>query len=176
MKHYPGFIITHQTFAERIGLPDEFSAAVGRVTLSFSDLESALSDSIEKLLKLDFTTAQIITAELSFKNKVHLFASLVRNMSSTHKFNTGNAPVSEVLDELVACLFRAEQLRNQVFHSSYSRPDLSDSVKRQKITAKATKGFQIQEQSVDSSYILDVADFIGEMATSLIEFLWGFGE
>ena len=111
MKHYLGFIVTGQTFQQRTGLPNEFSSAFGRIALSFSDLEHQLSLAVAKLLKLDSRKAEILTAEMSFKNKVHLMASLILNLESTHNFNSGDAPLTEVLDELVACCFKAEELR-----------------------------------------------------------------
>jgi hypothetical protein len=173
MKHYIGFVNTGQTFEERTGSPDEMTSAIGHIALSFSKLEGELSVSVAKLLKLNPTTAEIVTAEMSFKNKVHLFASLVREMSSSFQFNTGNAPTIEVLDELISCCFKAEELRNQIFHSSYTW-DLAGSVKRRKATAKAAKGLSVQVKPVDSGYLLDVADFIGETATYIEEFFYLF--
>jgi len=46
-------------------------------------------------------------------------ASLVRQRLPSTRFNVGDDPPVEVLDELVKILFQAEDLHNRIMHSSW---------------------------------------------------------
>ncbi len=59
------------------------------------------------------------TSELSFKKKVDMMASLVRQRLRSTRFNVGDDPPVEVLDELVKILFQAEGLHSRIMHSSW---------------------------------------------------------
>ena len=52
MKHLTPFEWTGETFEERIGEPEAFEAAVGRIATNFSDLEHTLNRLIHGLTKL----------------------------------------------------------------------------------------------------------------------------
>jgi hypothetical protein len=148
------------SFEERTGAPDEFSCAIGRIAVWFSSLEDEITHTISHVLRLDQTTSAILTAELAFKNKVHLFSSLVR---ARYDLSTavGSSSLEVYLSELVARIFEAEQLRNQIMHSSWIGPFLKDGrAERRKVTAKASKGHFVASEEVDAAYLLDVADFI----------------
>jgi hypothetical protein len=161
MPHLEDFCRTGYSFEERTGDADPVSAAIGRITLWFSQLEDNLSTAVHRLLKLDLEMGEIVTSELSFKAKVHLMASLARKHIPTRRFNTGDIDAEELLDELVARCFKAEELRNQVLHSSWIGPFLSDGkVFRRKVTAKASRGLHVHQEEMDAGYLLDVADFI----------------
>jgi hypothetical protein len=149
-----------ESFGERTGEPDEFSCAVGRIAIWFSALEDEITHTISHILRLEETTADILTVELSFKNKVHLLASLVR---ARYDLSTsiGSSTLDEYLSELVARTFEAEQFRNQIMHSSWIGPFLRDGrAERRKITAKASRGHFVASEEVDAAYLLDIADFI----------------
>ena len=151
---------SRDTFEERTGEPDEFSCAIGRIAIWFSGLEDEITHTIANILRLDETTSGILTAELSFKGKIHLLSSLVR---ARYDISTsiGSSSLQEYLSELVARVFEAEQLRNQIMHSSWIGPFLRDGrAERRKVTAKAAKGHLITSEKVDSAYLLDIADFI----------------
>ncbi len=106
------------TFREKIGEPNAFDAGIGRIVLCFSDLEVIVSNALLKLLVLIPRYGRIVTAELSFKNKVDMMASLVRQRLPSTRFNVANEPPVEVLDELVKILFQAEELHNRIMESS----------------------------------------------------------
>lgn len=57
-------------------LTDDYLAEIGRITAHFSILESSVSEAIGLMLKLDERDVIIITAELTFRNKMNLFSSL----------------------------------------------------------------------------------------------------
>jgi hypothetical protein len=88
------------TFQERTGDPDEFSCAIGRIAIWFSGLEDEVVETITVLLGTDQVTAEILISEASFKNRVHLLASLVRK-----RFKTTSTPFwgATLEDYLTAC-------------------------------------------------------------------------
>jgi hypothetical protein len=141
--------------------PEEVPAAIGLVALNFAELEDSIAEMIAKALEVQQEIGQIIVAEMSFKNRVHLLGSLLRRVNTDPRLNVGHVNSLEMISELVAQCFRAEELRNQVMHSSWQRnyPD-SGKVRRRKITAKASRGLHVQHEDVDSGYLLDIADFI----------------
>ena len=78
-----------QTFAGRIGPPDECTSALGHVTVGFSWLEQSLGKHIATLAQVPTIIAPALTAELSYKNKVAVLSSLVRADPSRFQFNVG---------------------------------------------------------------------------------------
>jgi len=152
------------SFSDRTGDPDEFSCAIGRIAIWFSGLEDEISKTIGFLLGVDDTTCEIVTSEASFKNKIHLLASLVRKRFPTSMPFYDGLTLDDYLKEFVARVFEAEQMRNQIMHSSWAGPFLRDQrAERRKVTAKASRGHQATSEVVDSGYLLDIADYICNM-------------
>jgi hypothetical protein len=171
MDYEVEFKRTGETFEERAGKGDVFSSAIGRIALNFSDLEDQVSTAIIKLLKLEEKTGDIVTAEMSFKNKLHMMAALVRHFIPTIQFNTGENNPDEELSELIKFCTKSEQLRNQIMHSSWVGPYLWDAkAQRLKKSAKSKKGLCVKIEDVDAAYLLDIADYIICAATAVEEF------
>jgi hypothetical protein len=145
MTHLADFCRSGYSFEERIGDPDAFSAAIGRIAICFSQLEEQLSRAIHSLLATDPPTGEIVTSRLSFKGKVDILASLVRSQIGTRRFNTGMIDSEELLDELLERCFRAEELRNRIL-------------------------LRVQTEKLDAAYLLDVADFVCTVASYVEEF------
>jgi hypothetical protein len=160
MTHYPGFTPSGRTFSEYDDPPDEISSAIGRVVLSFSELEDDVSSMIRGLLDIDFERGQIVTAELPFKTKVNLMSSLQKIQFREDFKDHDMSQAEEMLKEIVASCLKAEELRNQIVHSSYRGVFRRGRATRQKTTAKASAGLRIQKVPVDSGYLLDVSEFI----------------
>jgi len=174
MKHYEAFKITGETFEERSSV-DTFSCAIGRIALNFSNLEDKLEEGIRKMLAVDNTIAEIVSAEISFKQKLYIFSSLIKHLSKTIRFNTGYAETSELLPELIANCFKAEELRNKILHSTWKGFYLAElKAIRQKITSKAKQGHRVTKEEIDSGYLLDVSDFISCVALDVEEFFLVF--
>lgn len=139
------------SFEERTGDPDSFSAGIGRIVLNFSELESQLSAGIVKCLNLEQSLGRIITSEISFGVKVHMLSSLVRHLASERKFNVGIDEPLSCWAKISAQCFRAEEMRNQVMHSEWSGPYLRDlKAVRRKFTAKASRGLSEHTEPVTS--------------------------
>ncbi len=169
--HYYNPEVSGFTFEERTGNPDSFSAGIGRVVLSFSMLESALSIGISKCLRLDTEIGKIVTSELSFKVKVHMLSSLVKKLSSSTAFNVGSDDPIVTWNKISNQCFRSEELRNQILHSEWSGPYLRDlKAVRHKSTAKSSRGLVEHVEIVDDARLLDIADYIVNVVVFVDEF------
>jgi len=157
MKHYEGFVRSGKSFAKVIGRPDEFHDAMGRITLNFSYLEDMTRNTIIVLSDVDSAVGRILTSELSFRQKLDVLGSLIRNHVSKLPKNEKTHVVKERSLEIVSLCQKSEELRNTYLHSSYAMHD-----SRSKTTSKAKHGLVITVESVDSGLLLDVAEFIGE--------------
>ncbi len=159
------------TFRERIGEPNAFDAGIGRIVLCFIDIEVLVSKAILQLLVLIPRYGRIVTSELSFKNKVDMMASLVRQRLPTTRFNVANGPPGEVLNELVKILFQAEELHNRIMDSTWVPARLKDDLwKRVKLTANASHGFSEKSEEMGPDDLLDIADYIGCVGMNVEEF------
>jgi len=129
-------------------------------------LEDVLSSCIEKLLFGNDSKKQskgrIITAELSFRQKLNLFCSLYKHLPQ----NDNN-----VLDQLRKELSNIEEKRNRVTHSLLIR--ISDGSKvhdmRIKYRAKGKKGFTIDSEDISYGNLNKIADEIGQVSYKLGE-------
>lgn len=155
MKYYQDFVRDPSTFAERVGEPEECDAALGQIASNFSALENMIRNVIQVLLGVEPDVALIVTAELSFRQLVDVYGSLWRNFIAKHPTD---AEASERLDELLYLFRKAGELRNTYIHSSYW------GVTRKKVTAKGSHGLKIKSEQFDSALLLDVAEFIIEVA------------
>jgi hypothetical protein len=105
---------------------------VGEVTVYFAMLESILGTSIGRLLfrdeKAEHFTGAVVTAELSFRNKLALFASTYRLRLPKE----AERPLQELCNRLEG----VEAERNQVIHSVWAVR--KDGIYRMKLSAKRT--------------------------------------
>lgn len=163
MRFYEEFSPSGQSYNERTGPPRAGEAAIGAVTVNFADLDETIAGAIALLLKREKAVGVIVTAEMSFKNKVHLMSALTRHDVATGAWKPIGLEASEVLPELVAICFKAEELRNGVVHTSW------DGAHRRKRTAKA-KGLKEQRLPGDSGSILDVSDYISYVVMMVDQF------
>lgn len=175
--HYDNPETTGYSFEERTGDPDSFSAGIGRVVLNFSELESQLSAGIANCLSLDQSRGRVVTSELSFRVKVHMLSSLIRELLPGRRFNVGRDEPIECWSRISAQCFRAEELRNQVMHSEWSGPYLRDlKAVRRKFSAKASRGLSEHVEIVTSARLLDIADYIITVALFVEEFFYDVDE
>jgi len=138
------------SYRDLLGEPSEIEAALGRVILSFGELEDALSCVISLLIGRGPSVGQIVTAGLSFRRKMDVLASLARYSIENRK---GDDNELNRLKELTGVCLRAEQMRNQVIHSSYLLGF------RVKTSASSKKGLRTTISLVDSAAIMNAADY-----------------
>lgn len=143
----------------RAELGDLFRA-LGEVVFDFSNLDERLTIAISHLSGLNAESGyhregRIIISEMPTKSKVHAIASLMREHVDAEVFS------KEEIKKLTNLLGSAELARNNALHSTYySIVDWNDDgslkiseVRREKVTAKSSKGLKKQE----------VDDAIGEL-------------
>ena len=171
MTHFEKFARTSYTYEERVA-PQPFLSAIGQMAVWFAELEDEVSEAIIKLLKVAPDSGRIVTSELSFRNKVYMMSALVKSTAGKQKFNFPTSTLVEAMDELAANCFKAEELRNQILHSSYEQLDRhGHRFHRNKTTAKSSNGLRTVQQLVDAAYMQDVADFIIMVAVDVNEFM-----
>jgi hypothetical protein len=78
MKYYDDFARSGQTFQERIGEPAEIDAALGRIALAHALLEDGVRELVQLLLGAPQAVSSIVTADLSFRQRVDLCGALAR--------------------------------------------------------------------------------------------------
>jgi hypothetical protein len=155
MKHYDDFKLSGESFAERIGEPDEFDAAIGHLALGFSFLEDTAHNVIVLLSGTKSELGHIMAAGLSFRQKLDVVASLARHhLGTLNKAAEDLHGLEEWLGEILWICRRSEELRNTYMHSSYSGR------RRAKFSANAYHGLRVHLESVDAALLLDVSDFI----------------
>lgn len=161
-------------YEERVGPPTELPATIGRITMNFQYLEDILSEKIVQMTGLDSEIGEILTCELSFKNKVNLFSSLLHKLKETHSFNFYPGYEEIHKKELIKALFKCEELRNQILHSSMVENYRTKQIVRTKTTSKAKRGLTKIHQEVDIPYLFNVADYIGGIEFELDQFFIEF--
>ena len=166
-----------EDFFERLGEPEELDAAIGLISVSFSDLEEEISKAITRMLNISDELGDIVTCELSFKIKVHIFSSIIHHLKKSFHFNTVPNHEDEYYHELVKALFKCEELRNKIIHSSYIR-DIENNTKhmRTKKTAKAKRGLIETKETFKISHLINIYDFIVSMKMEIDDFYIGFRE
>jgi ribosomal protein L35 len=148
-------------FDERLGEPEELEAAIGLISVSFSDLEDEISKAITRMLNISKELGDIITCELSYKIKVHIFSSLIQHLKESYHFNAVPGHEDEYYKELVKALFKCEELRNRIMHSSYIK-DFQNGKRhiRRKKTAKAKRGLIETTEMFQTYHLLNIYDYI----------------
>ena len=157
MRFYEEFVPSGQTYDERTGPATSQEAAIGAVTIQFADLEDTVAGAISQLLGREPSVGVIVTAEMSFRNKVNLMSSLARHEIGTGAWKPAWSEAADALPELSSICFKAEELRNGVVHTSWEHS--RGAARRIKRTAKA-KGLRAQILPGDAGALLDVADYI----------------
>lgn len=101
---------------------------------------------------------QIVTAELSFRQKINLLSSIYRD-----KLN--NSTELAELDRVLAQAAQAEQKRNIVVHSVWTAYAAKETVARIKATAKRrSKGLKLEIKNMSVEDLEDVANYIANVA------------
>jgi len=113
---------------------EDSERAIGRICMAFQRLEELVSDQIGRLISDDAQLGTIITAELSFRNKLGLLCSLY-----LYRLRLTERP--EALKILLAKLHQAEDRRNTILHSYWVKSPECGKLTRYKYTAKSGKGF-----------------------------------
>jgi hypothetical protein len=136
---------------------------LGAIVANFAALEEMLSFYICLLLVggnvANQRAGQIVTAEMAFKNKIHAFASLVKER------------YKGLLQERTEAVFKqlriAEEERNKVMHSVWGGGGMEGMSMRMKTTAKQEKGFRLQTEEWTRADLVKVNNRIVEAIQSI---------
>ncbi len=148
-------------------LDDRELRAIGSITATFARLDVQLDLCLWPLITRDPSLvaqrrARIVTAELTFSQKVHMFGSLCRHL------NGGKEPPE--LGDMVKRLSLAEEKRNTILHSFWAAsPDIG-SVTRAKVTAKRRSGLRVQFETMTAEDMEDIAEFLGDLGNDLLNY------
>ena len=137
------------------GLDDESLKAIGRITVEFSFLETAIALCIWVLIR-DLGFGMVITAQMSCRNLIDLLDAVFR-----HKVKDKGQHV--ILDDLLKRAVNAEEKRNQVIHSLWTVGKTPGTIVRSKSTKRRGKGVQRDEQIMSVDELNTVADLIAEV-------------
>ena len=163
MTFYDHKLQSGNSFSERVGNPDEFDAALGRIVESFSFLEGSLQNLITLLLDVSTELGSIITAELPYKGLINLASSLFKYRNSLEEYAVEGEDCSDRFKELMSLCSQAEEHRNRIIHSSYVGRY------RIKTTAKAKSGLKTAVEDIDADKLLDISDFITAVGMNVEE-------
>jgi hypothetical protein len=188
MRYYHPFERSGYSFAERLGAPDPISAAIGQIALRFAALEAHLTATLIHLLEGDESWTPLLTAGLSFAEKLQLLEERVRLLAPTRAFNTGDIDPLELFAELRTQCVQAAQLRAQVLDPTGAEAILMHIGRwrrhraqgRHRHTHNGTGGLQETGQAhpsptehgrlMDPGELLDVADFLCMVTSDVEEF------
>jgi len=120
-------------------VPARHRQEIGSITVNFALLEHMIEFSIWELITKDQFVGQIITAELSFRNRIALLSSLVRHLKEDSE------TISE-LETLLSRALQAEEKRNLITHSDWAAGKTRGTITRFKRTAKISKGLRHQSE------------------------------
>ena len=158
----------------RVGPPEALPAVIGLISMNFQSLDDELSNRIIQLLNIEHEIGEIITSELSYKNKVNLFASLHHKLKDKYHFNSIKNFEDGYFKELIKALYRCEEFRNQILHSTIIKDWKTKQIVRKKTTAKANRGLNKINQQLDIPFLFNVADYIISMVMELEDFFIDF--
>jgi hypothetical protein len=129
---------------------DKVATKVGKIVLNFSLLEMVAASFVSKLIGGDVHIGAIVTAEMSFQNKIKALDSLMRRTYL-------NKEIVQKWDLLKARMNKCEQERNIYIHSHYINK-LDKSIARFKITAKQKSGLKVDWEDFNEESLNNVLD------------------
>jgi hypothetical protein len=154
-----------------VSISDEHCLAIGKITVSFAELESWLSSFIWALIGPfeEQHVGQMITAEMSFSRKLDLLVSLFQ-------YRCKDSQAHMQIKELVTQLANLEQQRNTIQHSLWitQSSDPAEAT-RLKITAKRRHGLSHAKEVLTSqpleSLVHELQKATSELSTFMVTFL-----
>lgn len=149
-----------------MSVSEEHCLAIGRITVAFSELDSWLSSFIWALIGPfdEQHLGQIVTAELSFRQKIDLLAALF-------KYRCKDIAKQLELRALLTKIAELEQKRNTIQHSLWIRQsENAEEVIRLKITAKRKNGLIHSKKVVTVEQLDEIFKKLKEATSNLSSF------
>ena len=140
---------------------EDSERAIGRLCMAFQELEELVSCLIGLLISDDNQLGTILTAELSFRNKLGLLYSL-------YLYRAAVSIPPETFKALLGKLHRAEERRNTILHSNWIKAPGCGMLTRHKYTAKSGKGFVHHAEDFVPAHIEAIVTETRETADDVI--------
>jgi hypothetical protein len=143
----------------KINISDTVLAEIGKIVVTHSLIEASLANIIGSIVSLRsrHELGQIVTAELSFRQRVGTLRSLI-----TFCLGEDHETVLD-FDRIKKLLYSADAQRNLIAHSLWGSPDESDphTVLRIKTTAKEKRGLRTEFVTLSLEDLHKITDEIG---------------
>ncbi|MHC3994691.1 hypothetical protein ACXWTF_07660 [Thiomicrolovo sp. ZZH C-3] len=145
---------------------------LGKLVVSFQGLERSVEGLIFGSMTSSYSQMRILMSEMSFKSKVHVMSSLIKDLHDSQEVLFSEENIYEKLDEIVKRCHQCESRRNQLIHSFWVPEFKSspDSVMRIKESSKSTKGYKYSVESVEHGSLNEDIHLIEKTRDDLDDF------
>lgn len=151
------------------GFSEEFTSAVGKLTLNFAHLEFMLSMFTGMHMNTGYPYNELVLSELSFRQLVNVAVGLYELFE----------PSKEERSKFKDIIKRAtllEQQRNTITHSFYGMHERSKSIVRHKNVTRAKGGYRQHREEITAEAVLCIAYDIEEVSFDLGSLIYEIDE
>lgn len=142
------------------GFSEEFTSAVGKLTLNFAHLEFMFSLFAGMHMNTGYPFNELVLSELSFRQLINVTVGLYDLFEPTKDEHSR-------FKDIVKRAFYLEQQRNVITHSFYGMHEKSKTIVRHKNVTRAKSGYRQQRQEINANNILFIAQDIEELSFDL---------
>lgn len=155
-----------------MGISDNFTHAVGRVTMNFGTLEFYLAFAISMHIDGDQGISMMLVNELSFRKRCEVLLSVFSGRVADRGSEDASTLIKE-MSMIVGAAKTQEAERNRIVHSAWGTAleDDPDVAQRFKLGTKSLLGKSFEPEKVSAAGINALADQIGLTASRLISLL-----
>ena len=150
----------------KLSLSDSVLAEIGKIVVIHGLIDSALAGIVGTIVSLNraHQLGQIVTAELSFRQRIGMLRSLL-----VFVFPDSHEVIAD-FDRIRKLLYAADDERNRIAHSVWAHPDGDSDPHcsvRIKTTAKEKRGLQVEFVRVEIDDLRKSALIVGEAYAQL---------
>jgi|JI6StandDraft_1071083.scaffolds.fasta_scaffold12290_3 hypothetical protein len=151
------------------GFTEEFTSAVGKLTLNFSHLEFMFSMFAGMHMNAGYPFNELVLSELSFRQLINVSVGLYDLFEPTKDERSR-------FKDIVKRATLLEQERNTITHSFYGMHEKSKTIVRHKNVTRAKSGYRQQRQEINANNILFIAQDIEELGFELGRLIYEIDE
>lgn len=142
---------------------DKFYQPIGHLVIRFQELDFTLNIMLMSLIKEDPNVTMAFSISLSFRKKIDVIKSIA-------PFKITNAELHHRLDTLINKLINAEEVRNKIIHTYWTRSSVEKKVFRLKPKTNHKKGLTGGGYEAKLSDIEDAIKTVDEAVLELFHF------
>ncbi|MGK4568579.1 hypothetical protein [Flavobacterium sp. 3HN19-14] len=147
------------------GFSEEFTSAVGKLTLNFAHLEFMFSMFAGMHMNTGYPYNELVLSEFSFRQLVNVSVGL-------HDLFEPTKDERLRFKEIVKQATLLEQQRNTITHSFYGMHEKSKTIVRHKNVTRAKGGYRQHREEITADAILCIAYNIEEISFTLGELIY----